>query len=116
MDLKIDIKEQGNNAVIINLAGEMDIFTSSKFSEIVDVLLRHGKNKLIANLELVNFIDSAGLGSLEVGLEQSRKNQGDLRLIYSSSRENKLLKLSGYKEKFIIYQSEEDALKDNLVQ
>ncbi|MGH2725849.1 MAG: STAS domain-containing protein, partial [Actinomycetota bacterium] len=67
MDLKVETRTDGDWSVI-DVEGEVDVFTAPKLREQILSLLSQGADRLVVNLAGVDFMDSTGLGVLVGGL------------------------------------------------
>lgn len=112
INLKIDVKNIDNKVDLIELAGELDIYTSKEFKKTVNVLIKEKRAKLIVDLEKVTYIDSCGIGILLGGLKRTRDRNGDLGLIYSTkSGVWKFLDITGLHNNFSTYSTKKEAFE-----
>lgn len=112
INLKINVKNIKNEFVLIELAGEMDVYTSQEFKKTLIEIIKNQKYKLIVDLVKVTYIDSAGVGSLLGGLKRTRDKKGNLWLIYSrSSGVWKFFNITNLDDNFSIYKTQNEALK-----
>lgn len=112
VNLKINVKNMKDEFVLIDLAGEMDIYTAQEFKKTLKELIKEKKYKLIVDLERVTYIDSAGAGSLLGGLKKTRDQKGDLWLIYSQkSGVWKFFNITNLDNNFSIYKTQNAAFK-----
>ena len=88
--LQIKVITAGDCAVL-QIAGEMDVYTSPKLRKQVADLAANGTIHVIADLRDVDFLDSTGLGALVGSLKRLRARQGSLAIVTSGGR---ILKLS----------------------
>lgn len=65
---------------------------------------------IVADLQQVNFIDSAGLSALVVGLKQARESGGSLHLFGVQQSVQIILELSWLDKAFPIFATEEEAV------
>ena len=61
MELKI---RKNGDIYIIDVNGEMDLYNSYKFKELVMKMLEKNVKFFVINLEQVDYIDSSGIGAL----------------------------------------------------
>src|ERR1035438_7071479 len=57
---------------VVDVEGEIDIYTAPRLRELLIDLAGKNKYQLIVNLEKVGFLDSTGLGVLEIGRASCR--------------------------------------------
>lgn len=111
MDLEIGVEEKKKGFVIIDLAGDMDAYTSKSFRNVVDDLIKRRKYKLIVDIEKVTFIDSVGVGRLLGCLRKTREKKGDLWLVYHKSKAKKFLEVTGLNNNFTIFRDRRQAYR-----
>lgn len=112
INLKIDVKNINNEMDLIELTGELDIYTSKEFKKTVNALIKEKRAKLIVDLEKVTYIDSCGIGILLGGLKRTRDRNGDLGLIYSTkSGVWKFFDITGLYNNFSTYNTKDEAFK-----
>ena len=63
MELGLDVHQQNSHAVV-DVKGEVDVYTASKLREKLIELVSDGSYDIVVNLEEVEFLDSTGLGVL----------------------------------------------------
>jgi len=61
MELKI---RKNEDIYIVDVIGEMDLYNSYKLKELIMKMIEKKIEKLIINLEQVEYIDSSGIGAL----------------------------------------------------
>lgn len=114
MDIKISTKELENKRYLVEVDGEIDVYTSPKVKEAINELIEKGHYHLVINLEGVRYIDSTGLGVLIGALKKVREHDGNISLICTNPQIKKIFNITGLVKIFGISKNEEEALK-NLV-
>ena len=108
MELKI---RKHSETYIIDVVGEMDLYNSYKLKELVSKMIEKKVNKLIINLEKVDYIDSSGIGAL-ISICSTMKKLNNVLYISnvhgSVKKVIELTKLTGY---FPLTNNVEDSLK-----
>ncbi|MFQ3549438.1 MAG: STAS domain-containing protein [Armatimonadota bacterium] len=107
-DLMIDVRKDDKIA-IIELAGEVDAYTSSKFKEVMIEQIESGSSHLIVNMENVEYIDSAGLGALVGGLKRASEHNGKIVVVCSKPQIKKVFEITGLERVFPIFNDEVSA-------
>ena len=110
MDLQITVRRSGDVA-IIDLAGEVDAYTSARFREVMMDIIEDGGEKLVVGLTRVDYIDSSGLGALVGGLKRTSERNGRIILICDRSQVRKVFEITGLEKVFPIFTTEEEALE-----
>jgi len=111
VDITVDVKElPGKNGVrVVDLNGEIDVYTSPRVKETIGELIDQGHYDLIINLENVRYIDSTGLGVLIGGLKRVREHSGTVSLVCTNPQIKKIFDITGLVKIFGIYDSEASA-------
>ena len=110
MALEIHERER-EGIVILDLEGR--ITAGEEASLLRDALRRlaeGGHNRIILNLEKVDYIDSTGLGALVMGYTTLRKAGGALKLLNLSRRNIELIVFTKLETVFEIFDDELDAV------
>ena len=107
--LKIQTRQLDDATVIIELNGEMDIYTTARVKELMAQLLEKGCRNLIINLHHVDYLDSTGLGMLIGTLRRAREYGGCLRLVAPRSHVRRLLEITHLTFAFPIDATEQEA-------
>ncbi|MDP9443819.1 MAG: anti-sigma factor antagonist [Actinomycetota bacterium] len=109
MDLSLDTREQGDRT-IVEVGGEIDVYTAPKLRERLVDLVNAGNYHLIVDMEQVEFLDSTGLGVLVGGLKRVRTHDGSLQLVCTQERLLKIFRITGLTKVFTIHDSVDAAL------
>ena len=109
MDLSLDSRHE-NGHTIIEVSGEIDVYTAPKLRDRISELVADGNYHLIIDLERVDFRDSTGLGVLVGGLTKLRAHDGSMQLICTQDRLLKIFRITQLAKVFAIYESQADAL------
>jgi anti-sigma B factor antagonist len=98
------------DCAVLQIAGEMDVYTSPKLRKQVADLAGNGTIHIIADLRGVDFLDSTGLGALVGSLKRLRIRQGSLAIVTSGGRIGKLFKITGLIHVFALHSCVLDAI------
>ena len=109
MDLGLDVQERDGFAVLA-VSGEVDVATVPRLREQLHGLVAQGSNKIIVNLDAVDFLDSTGLGVLVGALKRVRSNDGDLYLVCTQARIRKVFEVTGLTKVFQLFDTVDDAV------
>lgn len=109
IDFVVESRTEGPWTVI-DVTGEVDMFTAPKLREKLVQTVDQGAYKIIVNLEGVSFMDSTGLGTLVGGLKRVKEHDGTLGLVCSSRPVLRVLTITGLNNVFPIHESVEQAL------
>lgn len=97
MNLQINVAE-GNEISVINLSGEIDIYTAPKLKEAMLPLMEKTAHTVEVDLEDVNYMDSTGIGTFVSALKASKAHGSHLRLINMQDRVRRLFSITGLDE------------------
>lgn len=95
---------------LIEVAGEVDIYTAPKFKDDMLALIDEGATELIVDLSEVTFIDSTALGVLIGGVKRMHAVDGRMALVVSTRPVQKVLTITGLDRVFEIHDTREAAL------
>ncbi|MCD0450608.1 STAS domain-containing protein [Actinocorallia sp. API 0066] len=109
MDLKVTDYTSDDGITVINVEGEIDVYTAPKLREKLIDLVNKGKFHLLVDMEKVEFLDSTGLGVLVGGLKRVRAHDGSLELVCTQERILKIFRITGLTKVFGIHDSIDEA-------
>jgi anti-sigma B factor antagonist len=109
VELSLDTR-QHNGRTIIEVGGEIDVYTAPKLRDRISELVADGNYHLVIDMENVDFLDSTGLGVLVGGLKKLRAHDGSMQLICTQERLLKIFRITQLAKVFAIYESQADAL------
>jgi anti-sigma B factor antagonist len=114
VDIKVNVRQlDGKQPVsVVDLNGEIDVYTSPKVKETIGDLIDKGHYCLVINLENVRYIDSTGLGVLIGGLKRVREHSGSVHLVCTNPQIKKIFDITGLAKIFGIYESEQTACEN----
>jgi len=99
--------------LVVSVFGEIDMGSSPKLRTEIIRVINEGHSNLVLDLTSVDFIDSAGLGTIIGGLRRVRSHGGDLLLVCPQERIQKIFTLCDLDKIFTIYLTHDDAVEDN---
>jgi anti-sigma B factor antagonist len=109
IDIKVTTREAGDRTVI-DVEGEVDVFTAPKLRETIIACISEGKDKLIVNLSGVDFMDSTGLGVLVGGLKRVKERNGELAIAGAQGTVLRVLNVTGLNAVFPLHDSVDAAV------
>jgi anti-sigma B factor antagonist len=109
MNLVVESRETGDWTVV-EARGEVDLYTAPRLKEELAELVDRGRNKLVVNLEGIEFLDSTGLGVLIGALRRCRESDGALALAAPTEAVRKVLRITGLDQVFPIHDTVDQAL------
>lgn len=66
---------------VLVASGRLDTVEAAPLRASINQTIGAGNNRIVVDLSAVEFIDSAGLAALVIGMKRARLEQGDLRLV-----------------------------------
>jgi anti-sigma B factor antagonist len=99
-----------DRALVLELAGEIDMQCSIELRDKFRELFRQKPQVLVINMTEVEFMDSSGLATLVVALKWCRRNGSQLKLVGLVQRVRNIFEISRLDSVFQIYDSEAEAL------
>ncbi len=105
--------EEKNNIPIVNVSGEIDVYTCPQLRATLAGLIDKGQHSIILNLENIQYIDSTGLGTIAHTARTLEPNNGMVYVICSKNQIKKIFEVSGLEKKNIrLCADESSALKE----
>jgi anti-sigma B factor antagonist len=96
---------------IISISGRIDTVTSKDVEAKLDGAIEESKEKIIINLEKMDYISSVGLRVLLAALKKQRQNQRSLQLASLQPFVQNIFKITGLDMVFQIFPTEDAAFK-----
>jgi anti-sigma B factor antagonist len=110
MNFDIKTEQLGDDAYVISLAGEVDLYTAPEFKQQLLEVIGQGGKQVIVDFSDTTFIDSTTLGVLVGGVKRLRTNEGQLSLVCSDRNITKIFEITGLDRVFTIYPTRNEAV------
>ena len=107
--MKMQTRDE-NDIKIIYLEGEMDTNTSPEILNELDTLRNSGVEKMLLNLEKLDFISSAGLRVLLATAQQLKASGGDFRVCQLNNEIKEVFDISGFSTLLMVFDNEAKGL------
>ena len=104
------VTDNTQNVAIMNVKGRVDSNTTPELDSALANLLDSDKNKIVLNLEAVEYLSSAGLRALVKALKSAQASGGDLRLASVSEPIEVILRTVGMMQMFKMFSTNEEAV------
>ncbi len=108
--MNIDVRELEDDIVVLDVDGDIDLYSASDLRDSVFEQIDTGLTKVIINLENVTYIDSSGIGTLITSLSKIKKINGKMCIINVYDSVKKVFELTKLTTFFKIYTSENEAV------
>jgi anti-sigma B factor antagonist len=110
VNFHIEDQEIDADTHVIELGGEIDLYTAPEFKERMIQLIDAGKKRIVVDLTKATFIDSTTLGVLVGGVKRLRPTGGALALVCTDQNITKIFEITGLDRVFEIHGSRDEAL------
>ena len=112
MNMTTNVRQVGAGVTVVDISGRIVLGEeSAALRELVCDLLNKEHRKILFNLAQVNYIDSAGLGSLVGSFTSVRKQNGELKLLNLTSKVRDVMQITKLYTVFDILNNETEAIK-----
>ena len=95
MNFHIEDEAVDDTTHVIELGGEVDLYTAPEFKERMVELIESGKKQIVVDLSKATFIDSTTLGVLVGGVKRLRPAGGSLALVCTDENITKIFRSPG---------------------
>ncbi len=109
VNFKIETENLEADVPVIELEGEVDVYTAPQLKQQMITLLESGTKQMVVDLTKVDYFDSTALGVLIGGLKRIRERDGNLSLICPNPRIRRVFEITGLDKIFDIYSSADEA-------
>ena len=115
IDFEIDDRPIGDDAHVVAVMGEIDLFTAPEFKQRVAAPIDAGRLHVVVDLSATSFIDSSSLGVLIGAHRRLRRQGGSLVIVCTSDAIAKTFRITGLDSVFTIVGSLDEALNGDAV-
>lgn len=110
MNLSMTSRNPSETTCILEIEGEVDVYTSPQLKQDLVTLAEQGTKHVVIDLSKVEYLDSTGLGVLIGGLKRLREAGGNMALVGPGMRIQRIFEITGLNKIFDIYATEAEAL------
>ena len=96
---------------ILNVAGEIDVYTAPQFKEAVDGIIAGGQKHLIIEMGDVTYMDSSGFGTLLSATKRLKPKGGTVNLVKCNSAIDRILRITRLNQIFATYDNLDEAIQ-----
>jgi anti-sigma B factor antagonist len=108
--MEIVLEPQQDDVAVVRLTGRLDFASAAEARGQFADAIAAGHRYLIVDLSSVEFVDSAGLGSLIGGMRTARQAGGDLQIAEPTEQVKMLMSLTSLDQVLKIHSTIEEAL------
>ena len=95
---------------VMKVRGRVDSETAPELDNALEKLLQDNRNKIVLNLQGVDYMSSAGLRAMVKAYQVAKKSGGDLRLASVSTPVEVILRTVGMMQMLQMYPTEQEAM------
>ena len=96
---------------VLDVVGEIDVYTAPKFREAVNSILEAGQMHLLINMAGVTYMDSSGFGALLSATKRLKPKGGTVNLVKCSSAIDRILRITRLNQIFATYDNLDEAIQ-----
>jgi anti-sigma B factor antagonist len=111
MNFEINTEKLKDDAYVISLGGEVDLYTAPEFKQQLLEVIGEGATYVVVDLTKTTFIDSTTLGVLVGGVKRLRPAGGQLSLVCSDRNITKIFEITGLDKVFPIHETRTEAVE-----
>lgn len=108
--MKVNLEPRQGGVVVARLTGRLDFSSAQAARGEFSDAITAGYPKLVIDLGKIEFVDSAGLGSLIGGMRRARQAGGDLRIANPNDQVKTLLSLTSLDQVLKVHPTIEEAV------
>lgn len=112
MNLRIKSRRVGAGVGVVELVGEVDVYSAAQARQAMHELVDGGAKHVLIDLHGTDYLDSTAMGVLVGVLKRVAENGGSVRLIGLRPRIRRLFEITRLDQVLPIYETEEQALAD----
>ena len=110
MNFDITTEQLSDDAYVISLSGEVDLYTAPEFKQQLLDVIGKGATSVVVDFSNTTLIDSTTLGVLVGGVKRLRANEGQLSLVCSDRNITKIFEITGLDRVFTIHGTRDEAV------
>jgi len=112
MNLRVKSRRLEGGIGVVELIGEVDVYSASQAKQTMHELVDAGANHLLVDLGSTDYLDSTAMGVLVGVLKKVAEKGGSVRLVRLRPRIRRLFEITRLDRVLPIFESEEDALAE----
>ena len=95
---------------VMKVRGRVDSETAPELDDALEKLLQQNRNKIVLDLQGVDYLSSAGLRAIVKAYQAAKKSGGDLRLASVPTPVEMILRTVGMMQMLQMYPTEQEAM------
>ena len=109
MDIAI---EQANGVAVMKVSGRLDTISAPEYQEKFQELVAQGERRVAVDSTCLDYVSSAGLRSILIGLKAIKSAGGGLAFFGMPEVVQDVFRMTGFSNLFPILATREEALKE----
>jgi anti-sigma B factor antagonist len=110
-DLRITENDLGGDALVLELEGQIDLYSAPAFKERMLGAIDEGKRRIVVDLSKVDFMDSTGLSVLVGAWKRVSPENGSVTIVTDQDEVRRLFELVGLDYAFAIVADRDEAIR-----
>jgi len=102
--------DNSQSVSVMKVSGRVDSDSVPELETALTKLLNEGRNKIVLNLQSVDFLSSAGLRAIVKAYQGAKKTGGDVRLAAVSKPIEVILRTVGMMQMLKMYPTDQEAM------
>ena len=99
-----------SDVLVVDMAGRLDTSTSGKAYDEMVRIAKSGANKVVLNLDKLEYVSSAGLRVILTAAKLLQASTGEMKICHANGVVKEVLEMSGFDSLIRIYADENDAI------
>lgn len=101
-----------DGVTVIDIAGRLDTQTSGNAKEEVAGIIRRGTDKVVLNLDRLEYINSSGLRLILTAAKSLKAMTGEFKVCHANGVVKEVLEVAGFNQLIAICDEEKDAIAE----
>lgn len=101
---------QVDDALAVDIVGRLDTETSDHASDELGRIVDSGNNRIVLNLDGLEYVSSAGLRVILKVAKVLQAAQGEMKICHAKGLVKEVMDISGFNQILSVYDTEDDAL------
>jgi len=107
--LEFEDEERAPGIFVVTLRGQFDFTYAPDARQAMRHCIEAGARRLVVNMDGVEYVDSAGLGTLVGTLAAMREHDGELSIVCNNVRIRRVFEITKLSQILTIYSTEDEA-------
>jgi anti-sigma B factor antagonist len=109
--IRLGLSHPMAGVALVEVRGELDVRTAPELRDLVERLIAEGDRRLVVDLNLVDYLDSTGLGALVRSARCVNAADGELQIVCDSPRIQRIMEIAGLTRVLALCLSRADAFE-----